>query len=177
MKYDYDTLIAIIAGSDIAAFEEAASATRNFPHGQDDLVQRFWITNAIDCGSLTAIRWMLSKNVNLHFHDNEGYTPIHSALNRSEQDRYEIIKLLIAHGADVNAYGVNDWTPSHMAAVWNDLPALKLLRTAGADFSLRTHIDHYSTPLEEAIILNRSPEAVAFLKSINTTEQGAAANP
>jgi hypothetical protein len=58
-----------------------------------------------------------------------------------------------------------------MAAAWNDVAALRILHKAGADFSLRTRIDEYATPLEEAMLLGNAPEAVAYLQSI--AEQGA----
>ena len=53
-----------------------------------------------------------------------------------------------------------------MAAAWNDVETLRILYEAGADFSIRTRIDAYATPLEEAMILGRSAEAVAYLKSV-----------
>jgi hypothetical protein len=53
-----------------------------------------------------------------------------------------------------------------MAAVRNDVEALKILHEAGADFTIRTVIDEYATPLEEAIALGNSAKAVAYLKTI-----------
>ncbi len=38
-------------------------------------------------------------------------------------------------------------------------------KDAGADFSIRTRIDEYATPLEEARILGGSADAVGYLES------------
>lgn len=107
---------------------------------------------------------MLSRNVNVTFQDEEGYTVIHSALERAQPDKYDIIELLLKHGAPVNAHGINDWTPAHMAAVREDIEALELLIRFGADLSIRTRIDDYATPLEEARNLKKS-RAVEFLEN------------
>ena len=50
----------------------------------------------------------------------------------------------------MNLKGVNDWTPAHMAAARDDVEALRVLVAHGADVSIRTTIDGYATPLEEA---------------------------
>ncbi len=78
---------------------------------------------------------------------------------------YEVIELLLRHGAPINAHGINDWTPAHMAAVREDIQALKLLIQYGADLSIRTGIDDYATALEEARLLN-STQAVQLLENL-----------
>ena len=95
----------------------------------------------------------------------EGYTVLHSALERTTLDRYDLLELLLQHGASIDAHGINDWTPAHMAAVRDDVAALKLLHRFGANFSIRTRIDSYATPLEEANSLGII-QATQFLKSI-----------
>ncbi|MGB8370149.1 MAG: ankyrin repeat domain-containing protein [Limisphaerales bacterium] len=163
----------LMAG-DINTLEKLSQLIDDFPTGKDDFIQRYWITNAIDCGNLEGVRWMLEKKASVIFRDDEGYTVLHSAIDREKPDKYEMMQVLIDAGADVNAHGINDWTPAHMAAARNDVQALKLLHEAGADFTIRTRIDIYATPLEEAINLGHSPEAVAYLKS--STEQDGAGN-
>ena len=69
------------------------------------------------------------------------------------------------HKAPINLHGFNDWTAAHLAAARNDVNALKLLVKYGADLSIKTRIDSYSTPLEEAKLL-KSQEAIQYLKSI-----------
>jgi ankyrin repeat protein len=166
MSYDtYSTLMNLIAGSDLNALERAAASMQGFPDGTDDFTNRRWITNAIDCGSLASIQWMLSKGVQVRFKDDEGYTPLHSAIDRDHPDKHEVIKLLINSGADINAHGINDWTPSHMAAVRNDLISLKIILEAGPDLAIRTRIDNFSTAMETAIRHKASPEIIALLNA------------
>jgi ankyrin repeat protein len=50
-----------------------------------------------------------------------------------------------------------------MAAVREDIEALRLLVRYGADLTIRTRIDEYATPLEEARILGKQ-HAVKFLE-------------
>ena len=75
------------------------------------------------------------------------------------------IKMLLANGAPVNAHGINDWTPMHLAAVRNDVPALRILVRFGADLTIRTNIDNCATPLEEVRIMKKR-QAVEFLESV-----------
>lgn len=161
---EYSYLIDLLAKGDTTLLDEAADIIDNFPKGTDDFIQRHWLTNAIDCGSLESVKWILSKNVDLSFRDDEGYTPILSAIDRVLPDKYEIIQLLIENGAPVNKKGFNDWTPLHMAAVREDIEALKILVSNGADLTIRTEIDEYATPLEEAKILKKQ-KSVEYLKS------------
>lgn len=162
----YDEIMQGIIEADIELLEKLSKIVDQFPTGKDDLVERYWITNAIDCGNLDVVQWMLSKQVPLRFEDDEGYSVLHSAIGREQGDKHRILELLIEAGADINMFGVNGWTPAHMAAVYNDVEALKILHHAGADFTLRTPIDYYATPLEEAILAGGSPKAVAYLKSL-----------
>lgn len=90
---------------------------------------------------------------------------VHSALERGQPDKYEVIELLLKHGAPINAHGINDWTPAHMAAVREDIEALKLLIRFGADLSIRTRIDECATPLEEARNLKKM-RAVGFFENM-----------
>ena len=61
--------------------------------------------------------------------------------------RFAVAKLLIAHGADVNARQGNNATPLHMAIVHANNPAAELLVTSGADVHATTHGE---TPLDMA---------------------------
>ena len=162
---EYLYLIDLLAQGNIELLEEAEKVIESFPTGIDNYLQRHWITNAIDCGSLASVKWVLSRSVDLNFRDDEGYTPLLSALERERPEKHEILQLLIDSGAPLNKKGVNDWTPLHMAAVREDIEALKLLIKNGADLSIRTEIDDYATPLEEAKILKKQ-KSVEYLLSI-----------
>ena len=166
---DYDDIMKPLMAGDVTALEEIASIVVNFPDGKDDFIFRHWISNAIDCGTVEVVAWMLDKGVSLVFDDDEGFMVLHSAIFRDPPERYSILRMLIKAGADVNAHGLHDYTPAHLAAARNDVDALKILKDAGADFSIRTRIDEYLTPLEEARALGGSPDAVSYLE--NNAEQ------
>ena len=161
---EYSYLINLLAESNIESLEEAEKVIDSFPKGVDDFLHRQWIINAIDCGSFESVKWVLSKDVDLSFRNDEGYTPILSAIERKLSDKYEIIQLLIDCGAPINKKGINDWTPLHMAAAREDIEALKILVKNGADLTIKTVIDNYATPLEEAISL-KTQKSVEYLQS------------
>jgi ankyrin repeat protein len=52
-----------------------------------------------------------------------------------------------------------------MAAVREDIEALKILVSNGADLTIRTEIDEYATPLEEAKILKKK-KSVEYLQNV-----------
>jgi ankyrin repeat protein len=162
---DYDHALRVLASGDEAQWEELELLLEGFPHGEDDFLGRRWIINAVDCGSVASVRWLLARGVDLRFRDDEGYTVLHSALDRKGPERYELLELLLDAGADPDAKGLNDWTPAHLAAVREDLEALRILVAHGADLSVRTNIDEYATPLEEARRL-RKLKSVEFLEAI-----------
>ena len=143
-----------LGGADIAELESLSESITNFPHGKDAFIERHWITNAIDCGSLETVMWMLSKSVELKFEDDEGYAPLHSCLQRELPNKYEVFEALIKNGADINAHGPNDYTPLHLAIAKNDIKALKILLEVGADKTIPTRIDDYETPTEMAYRLS-----------------------
>ncbi len=161
--YDYVTNI-LRDGSD-ADFERLISLVEEFPNGTDGFLKRRWILHGIDVGSVRAVAWMIHKRVDLSFVDDEGYSPVLTAIESRCPAKYEILKLLLKHGAPTDVHGVNDWTPLHLAAARNDVESLKILVKFGADITARTRIDDYATPLEEARTLG-CEEAVTFLKGV-----------
>lgn len=162
---DYDYAMEILKSGNEADFEELEQLMEGFPQGVDSFIARHWITNAVDYGSKASIAWMLARKVDITFRDEEGYTVLHSALERSSPEQLEILELLLQHGAPVNAHGTNDWTPAHMAAVRGNIEALKILLRFGADLRIRTRIDNYATPLEEARSMGNA-HVVRFLEGI-----------
>ena len=61
---------------------------------------------------------------------------------------YDIIKLLLHEGADVNRKDIFNKTALHSAALCNNLEAAQLLLNAGADINIKTN--NNKTPLDEA---------------------------
>lgn len=80
------------------------------------------------------------------------------------------MRALIAAGANVDEIGIHGYAPAHLAAVRNDVEALKILRENGADFSIRTPVDDCYTPLEEARSLNeqRAGDAIRYLETLES---------
>jgi ankyrin repeat protein len=62
----------------------------------------------------------------------------------------DIIRLLLAFGADPNQRGINDHTPLHLAVAERNPVAVQTLLDGGANPELRTRIDECETPLEMA---------------------------
>jgi len=164
MAQEHDRVMNALKSGHTDELDALSREVEGFPHGVDSFIDRRWIINAIDVGSKAAIEWMLGQGVQLSFRDAEGYTPLHAALQRRNSDRYEVLESLLAAGAAVNLKGVNDYTPAHMAAALDDVEALGILVRHGADLTIRTDIDHYATPLEEARNLGKL-HAVKYLET------------
>jgi ankyrin repeat protein len=173
---EYDKIMDCLTNGTAEEWERLSMQIPDFPHGSDHFIHREWIINAIDCGSLASVKWMLSKKVNLHFIDNEGYSVLHSCIERDNADKYEILQLLIDGGADVNvgneleSMAINSWTPLHLAAARNDLDAIKILLENGADSSLKTIIDNYCNAEQEATILGQN-ETADFIRNYHTKKK------
>lgn len=170
---DHAYILQAIIKGDLTALDDIAQIVDSFPAGREHGTDgQHWITHGIGCGSLAVIEWMLAHGAPVVFPDkgdgrqdgDDGYTVLHSALERRRPDRLDVLRRLIDAGADVDAQGINDWTPAHMAAFRNDVDALKILGDAGADFSIRTRIDDRQTPLEEALSSGKT-DAVRYLQS------------
>lgn len=160
---DYDYVMDALASGDTSRLNEIEQLMNDFPNGVDGITGRRWIINAIDSRSKVSVEWMLSRRVDFSFVDDEGYSVLHVALEKEDPYKLEVLRLLLEHGAPVNAQGINDWTPAHLAAVREDIEALKLLIRFGADLSIHTRIDDYATPLEEARNLGKK-RSVEFLE-------------
>lgn len=130
------------------------------PYGVGEIVLEY----AIYHSPIGFIRRLLELGADPNYEDHAGFPSLIAALSSGDRaDRYDIVALLLDHGADLQQRGVNDYTPLHYAAVQQDIKAIALLLARGADPKARTRIDECATPLEEAEILGRT-EAVAALR-------------
>lgn len=112
------------------------------------------------------IRSLLEHGADPNYTDHAGFPSLIAALSCPERpDLQDIMEMLLAHGADIQQRGVNDYTPLHYAAAGNDVKMIEWLLAHGADPNAKTHIDEYATPLEEAEILSQS-EAVKVLQRL-----------
>ena len=123
MSKDYEYISGLLKTGSKEQLDELAELMDSFPDGGDDFIGIRWIRNAVDFGSSRAIAWMLKRKVDLAFSDAEGYTVLLSAIESERSDKYEILQLLLQHGAPTDIRGINDWTPLHMAAARNDVKA------------------------------------------------------
>ena len=162
---DYDMAAAVLRSGDRARLIELRDLLDGFPEGVDSFIGRRWILNAIDFGARTSVEWILEQHVDLSFRDEEGYTPLLTVIDSKRADRYELLEVLLRAGAPVNRKGINEWTPAHLAAARDDVDALRILVAHGADLTIRTDIDDFATPLEEARALG-SARAVSFLEGV-----------
>ncbi|NOT60884.1 MAG: ankyrin repeat domain-containing protein [Acidobacteria bacterium] len=98
-------------------------------------------------------------DVNAASRESMKITPLHSAASARQ---FEIARLLIAHGADVNPLqAASGLKPLHEAAANGDLAIARLLLEHGADLNAKTHDG--KTPLALALARNQT-EMVAFLR-------------
>jgi len=163
---EYQRMFEVMKRGQLDELEAEAARNLSFPEGIDDYLGRRWIVSAIDAHSTPTIAWMLGRRVALDFRDDEGYTPLHTAIDSSGANHLEVLKLLLEAGAPVNLKGINDWTPAHMAVARDDVEALKLIVQFGADLAIRTDIDNYETPFEEARRY-RKVNVLRYLESVD----------
>jgi len=165
MTEEFDHVIALLRSGTPDEWEALCRTIPGFPNGTDDFVGRRSITHAVVEGSKASVEWMLTKGVELDFRDGEGYTPVLTAIERRTKDKYEVLEALLRAGASANLRGINDWTPAHMAAARDDVEALKILVRYKANLAIRTEIDDFATPLEEARTLGKT-KAAKYLETI-----------
>ena len=65
-------------------------------------------------------------------------------------DAPEVIERFLERGAKINARGMNDWTPLHLASNRGYLGVVRTLVEHGADIHDKTAIDGCCTPIMEA---------------------------
>lgn len=105
---------------------------------------------AIYWSPLAFVERLIAAGASVEYDDHGGFPALIAALSTGRSDRLELLRLLIAKGADLNQRGLNDWTPLHHAVSLRDGAAIAILLEAGADPKLRTRIDECSTALEDA---------------------------
>jgi ankyrin repeat protein len=96
--------------------------------------------------------------VNLPSRESMKVTPLASAAAAKQT---EIARLLIAHGANVNARAASGHIPLHEASANGNVELVKLLIDSGADINAKS--DEGKTPLDFATEHKR-PEVIALLK-------------
>ena len=106
------------------------------------------IHDAAKKGDLEKVEALLKDNANLVCSkDNHGRTPLHCAVGTRHKD---VVELLLASRAEVNAKGTNGGTPLHMAAVGGFKEVVELLLVNEAEVNAKNI--HGKTPLHYAAL-------------------------
>lgn len=151
----------------------AAAATGSLPRLRDlleeqpDLIRAYApdgfqpLGLAAFFGAQEAAEYLLKKGapVNSPSDNSMKVMPLHSA---AATRQLEICRLLIEHGADVNAVQADDFTPLHAAAQNGHIELIELLLAHGAQPNVRTSDGR--TPLSIAEASGQAP-AAEFLRT------------
>lgn len=143
---------------DVDALRAAVDGPALIPNGQMPVPIGSCLVYAIYHSPLAFIRTLLEMGANPNAPAGDGFPPLIAALSCSRDvpgatgrpDVDEVLRLLLARGADPNQRGVNDYTPLHMAVAERNIRAIQLLLDAGADPELRTRIDDCESSIEMA---------------------------
>jgi hypothetical protein len=154
----FKTIDAAFRAGDLAALRAAVEDPDAVPNGAMPLTIGPCLEYAIYHSPLPFIRTLLEIGANPTPENHIGFPPLIAALSCSRSqpgspsrpDVADILRLLLAFGADPQQRGVNDYTALHMAVAEGNAAAVDILLEAGADPGLRTRIDECETPREMA---------------------------
>jgi hypothetical protein len=139
---------ALLAG-DLPAWRRALGEPAGFPNARDECGATC-LDAAIHHAPAALVAELIGLGAEVNYDDPAGIPSLFAAIDRQAPGRVEVMRLLLAAGADVQQRGVNDNTPLHYAVARNDPLIVELLLEHGADPGARTRIDHLATALEEA---------------------------
>lgn len=108
------------------------------------------LLHAVEYGNLAVVEFMLQHGADPNDKGDDGYTCILTAIEMERPNSRDMIRVLLAAGADVNGIGISGNTPLHMAAARGAVEICQLLINCGADIDRRKEIDASETPLMEA---------------------------
>jgi uncharacterized protein len=149
---------------DLDALRAAVDDPHTIPNGRMPETIGSCLVYAIYHSPLAFIRTLLEIGADPNAPTDDGFPPLIAALcctravagatPRGDVD--DIVRLLLAFGANPNQRGINDYTALHMAVAEGNALAVQILLDGGADPELRTRIDDCETPLEMARSLQRA---------------------
>ena len=143
---------------DMATLRQSSSGEADFPNVRASLTGAPLLELAISWSPLGFVRGLLRLGGSANYDSSsDGYPSVYAAIDSEHQDRYDLAEFLLEFGANVNERGFNGHTPLHVALSNCDATAIALLLRKGPDPNLRTRIDQYAGPLEEAMFLGGFP--------------------
>jgi uncharacterized protein len=149
---------AAFRAGDLGALRAAVDDPAAVPNGPMPTGIGSCLVYAIYHSPLPFIRALLEIGADPNAPADDGFPPLIAALScsrdqpgaRRRTDVDDIIRLLLAFGADPNQRGINDYTALHMAVAERNTRAIQLLLDGGADPLLATRIDDHETPRQMA---------------------------
>ena len=149
---------AAFRAGDLTALRAAVEDPDVVPNGPMPLEIGPCLEYAIYHSPLAFIRQLLEIGAHPKPEHHIGFPPLIAALSCSHShpgspgrdDVVEILRLLLAFGADPHQRGINDYTALHMAVAERNLEAVEVLLQNGADPRIKTRIDDCETPREMA---------------------------
>jgi ankyrin repeat protein len=147
------------------AYSPVAEAKRLISSVEVDVLDgeaRTPLINAVQCGSLELLQWLLESKANPNHQDRTGATALHSA---ARNRRVAFVATLLQGGSDPNVVDKNGnsplWEALYGAASEDQLATLQLLMDFGADPSRPNR--YAVSPLQVAA--ESHPEALKILLS------------
>jgi ankyrin repeat protein len=155
---EFRAIDAAFRSGDLDALRAAVEDPAVVPNGAMPITIGSCLVYAIYHSPLAFISTLLEIGADPKAPADDGFPPLIAALSTTRSqpgttprpDVCDVVRLLLAFGADPNQRGLNDWTALHMAVAERNGIALLALLDAGADRELRTRIDDCDTPLEMA---------------------------
>lgn len=150
---------AAFKAGDLDALRAAVEDPASIPNGSMPMSIGSCLEYAIYHSPVAFIGVLLDLGADPRPADHAGFPPLIAALScarevqgaKARPDVLAILDLLLAHGADPEQRGLNDWTALHMAVAQGQEDAVRLLLKAGADPHARTRIDERESAREMAV--------------------------
>ena len=165
---------AAMAADDLDAARAALGDPEDWPNSIDPYMRNTVLRVALGASSLATIERLLELGADPNLVPVEdGFPTLIDVLHHRRDDRPElahrwtdrndVLRVLLAAGADVHARGINDWTALHLAVMDDDPVAVELLLDAGADPTAATRIDDFESALDIAES-GAAPKALEVLR-------------